>query len=105
MEENLKKSIEAMMSAYGPTSDPNKFNQLNYERDINLFTEAFGKDAMLDLTDQLGPAMSRRKGPPYIEPYGYGKRGKVEILSNEDINRNIGLKMLIPTYLLVPQEG
>jgi hypothetical protein len=92
MEENLKKSIEAMMSAYGPTSDPNKFNQLNYERDINLFTEAFGKDAMLDLTDQLGPAMSRRKGPPYIEPYGYGKRGKVEILSNEDINRNIGLK-------------
>jgi len=59
MEENLRKSIEAMMATYGPGGrtdilDPNKFKIASFERDVKLFEDAFGKEALADLTSKLG---------------------------------------------------
>lgn len=90
MEENLRKSIEAMMATYGPSSDPNKFNQLNYERDINLFQDAFGTEATLDLTDQLG--LSRRRTGEIIFPKG--SPGRIEAIDGvENIKPETGLTL------------
>tara|TARA_Y100001937_G_scaffold65522_1_gene89648 strand:+ start:5157 stop:6467 length:1311 start_codon:yes stop_codon:yes gene_type:complete len=59
MEENLRKSIEAMMATYGPGGrtdilDPSKFKIASFERDVKLFEDAFGKEALADLTNKLG---------------------------------------------------
>ena len=81
------------MATYGPGGrtdilDPNKFKIKSFERDVKLFEDAFGKEALADLKNKLGV------------PIG----DSLEILTGDDLT-DITLPSIGPTKLDVNPES